>query len=97
VMPSSDQASAAACAERIRQRVSEASVRDDGLMGLPQMTVSIGAAVIQRGDSPADLIRRADQCLYQAKAEGKDRVRMSTGPAAVRRMPLIGRGANDPT
>ena len=97
VMPSSDQASAAACAERIRQRVSEASLRDDGLIGLPQLTVSIGAAVIQRGDTPADLIRRADQCLYQAKAEGKDRVRMSTGPAAVRRMPLIGRGANDPS
>jgi diguanylate cyclase (GGDEF)-like protein len=97
VMPSSDQASASASAERIRQRVSEASVREDGLAGLPRLTVSIGAAVIQRGDTPAELIRRADQCLYQAKAEGKNRVRMNAGPATVRRMPLIGRSANDPT
>ena len=97
VMPSSDQASAAACAERIRQRVSEASMRDESAVRLPQMTVSIGAAVIQRGDAPADLIRRADQCLYQAKAEGKNRVRMNSGPAVVRRIPLIGRGAHDPT
>jgi len=95
VMPSADQASASASAERIRQRVSETSVRDDGHMTLPRLTVSIGAAVIQRGDSPADLIRRADQCLYQAKAEGKNRVRMTAGSATIRRMPLIGTTAND--
>src|SRR5205807_4134649 len=63
VMPSSDQSSAAACAERIRQRVADASVRDEGPVPLPQLTVSIGAAVIQRGDCPADMIRRADQRL----------------------------------
>ena len=72
-------------------------MRDESAVRLPQMTVSIGAAVIQRGDAPADLIRRADQCLYQAKAEGKNRVRMNSGPAVVRRIPLIGRGAHDPT
>ena len=44
-----------------------------------------------------DLIRRADQCLYQAKAEGKNRVRMSSTPATIRRMPLVGRGATEPT
>jgi diguanylate cyclase (GGDEF)-like protein len=95
VMPSSDQSSAAACAERIRHRVSEAYLRDESVFRLPHLTVSIGAAVIQRGDTPADMIRRADQCLYQAKAEGKNRVRMNGGPATVRRMPLIGRGVND--
>jgi len=97
VMPSSDQSSAAACAERIRHRVSEAYLRDESVFRLPHLTVSIGAAVIQRGDTPADLIRRADQCLYQAKAEGKNRVQMNGGPASVRRMPLIGRGVNDAT
>ena len=97
VMPSSDQSSAAACAERIRQRVSEARMREESVLKIPQLTVSIGAAIIQRGDTPADLVRRADQCLYQAKAEGKNRVRMNSGLSAVRRLPLIGRGAHDPT
>jgi diguanylate cyclase (GGDEF)-like protein len=96
VMPSADQASASASAERIRQRVSEASLRDEAVASVPRLTVSIGAAVIQRGDTPAELIRRADQCLYQAKAEGKNRVRMNAGPTTVRRMPLIGRSVSDP-
>jgi PleD family two-component response regulator len=37
--------------------------------------MSIGVAVIETGDAPADLIRRADRRLYLAKAEGKNRVR----------------------
>src|SRR5438128_12126999 len=58
VMPSSDQASAAACAERIRHRVAEAYLHDETVFRLPPLTVSIGAGVIQRGDTPADLVRR---------------------------------------
>ena len=77
VMPSSDQSSAAACAERIRQRVADYYTRDDSVPLLPRLTMSIGVAVIEAGDSPADLIRRADQCLYQAKAAGKNCVRLS--------------------
>jgi len=95
VMPSSDHSSASACAERIRERVADAYAREENVLRLPRLTVSIGAAVIQRGDAPADLIRRADQCLYQAKAEGKNRVRMNTGGPTIRRMPLIGRGVNE--
>ena len=72
-------------------------MREESVLKIPQLTVSIGAAIIQRGDTPADLVRRADQCLYQAKAEGKNRVRMNSGPSALRRMPIIGRGARDPT
>jgi diguanylate cyclase (GGDEF)-like protein len=70
VMPSSDRASAIACAERIRLRVFEYHE----LPRLPKVTMSIGVAVIEPGDSPADLVRRADRSLYQAKADGKNRV-----------------------
>ena len=40
------------------------------------VTISIGAAQCPRGDrtDPADAIRRADQALYAAKAEGRNRV-----------------------
>lgn len=39
------------------------------------VTVSIGAAVFpEHGETPEDLIRNADQCLYKAKQGGRDRV-----------------------
>ena len=77
LMPSSDHASAAACAERIRQRIAEYDAREnDDLPRVSGMTMSIGVAVNGPGETPADLIRRADLYLYQAKAEGKNRVRV---------------------
>ena len=38
------------------------------------VTVSIGIARRRAGDSPNDLIARADACLYASKREGRDRV-----------------------
>ncbi|MDF1874818.1 GGDEF domain-containing protein [Sulfurimonas sp. SAG-AH-194-I05] len=38
------------------------------------VTVSIGTTVLTGGDSPDTLIARADKALYQAKADGKNRV-----------------------
>lgn len=42
-------------------------------IGLP-ISVSIGLAVHRYGESSGDTLRRADAALYQAKAEGRDRV-----------------------
>jgi diguanylate cyclase (GGDEF)-like protein len=77
VMPSSDRLSATACAERIRQRIAE------GTESVARLTMSIGVAVIDVGEAPEDLIRRADACLYRAKAEGKNRVAVDPGLANV--------------
>ena len=38
------------------------------------ITMSIGVTLAQRGDSVSSLINRADQALYQAKSEGRNRV-----------------------
>lgn len=47
------------------------------------VTVSIGAAVFpQHGETPEDLIRNADQCLYKAKQGGRDRVVLYEASAA---------------
>ena len=81
IMPSSDRASAVACAERIRVRIAEAS----GLAGVPHLTMSIGVAVIDGSDAPDELIRRADTCLYRAKADGKNRVAVDADTANVMR------------
>lgn len=96
LMPSSDQSSAAACAERIRQRVSENDVQEDGVPRLPRTTLSIGVAVMGSGDAPTDLIRRADQCLYHAKAAGKDRVRVSGALPPAHQPPLVGPAPGEP-
>jgi diguanylate cyclase (GGDEF)-like protein len=96
VMPSSDHSSAAACAERIRQQVADYYTRDDGVPLLPRLTMSIGVAVIEAGDSPADLIRRADQYLYQAKAAGKNCVRLNSERRGGRTPPLTLRSTNEP-
>ena len=77
VMPNSDREIAVRCAERIRQRLAERSANDQ----LPALTMSIGVTVIGEGDHVADLIGRADQSLYRAKADGKNLVRTHTSPA----------------
>lgn len=41
------------------------------------LTISIGATVMRHGDTPETLINRADQCLYRAKHEGRDRAVIS--------------------
>ena len=86
LMPSTDHASAAACAERIRRRVSEHRGNSVGPV-LPSLTMSVGVAVIEGGDTPAELILRADRALYQAKAAGKNCVRVHPSAAPGRSVP----------
>ena len=86
LMPSTDHASAAACAERIRRRVSEFR-SDPAAPILPTLTMSVGVAVIEAGDTPADLLLRADRALYQAKAAGKNCVRIHLPSAPSRPAP----------
>ena len=60
-------------AERLRaalDRSAEGAARDSG----PVYTVSIGLAMLQKGESFAELMARADAALYAAKAGGRNRV-----------------------
>ncbi len=62
-------------AERIRQSVAEA---DFAPAGLPyRLSVSVGAAVFDKPLSFAELFRTADQQLYVAKRDGRNRVALS--------------------
>jgi len=57
--------------QRINQLVRNMVVNYDNLV--LKVTVSIGATVYTTGQSSKELISKADQALYQAKVEGKDR------------------------
>lgn len=57
------------CAERVRETISAHDFRN----GI-EITVSIGVAEYRRGESIEDLLRRADEALYHAKGDGRDRV-----------------------
>jgi diguanylate cyclase (GGDEF)-like protein len=43
------------------------------------MTASFGVAQLQEGETENDLIKRADQALYRAKNDGRNRVVTSGG------------------
>ncbi|HUZ34228.1 MAG TPA: PleD family two-component system response regulator [Xanthobacteraceae bacterium] len=75
VMPETDMAVAAMVAERLRRRIAaEPFPISQGSQRLP-VTLSIGIAALRgQDDNAAALIKRADQALYRAKRDGRNRV-----------------------
>ena len=79
LLPNTELESALVMAENMRARMEQTHVRTtDGEK--TSVTVSIGAASITPGpgNCPAELIAKADACLYAAKKSGKNKV-MSEG------------------
>ena len=75
LLAESDLDGAVTVAERMRRAIHDLGIEHAG--NEPGVvTISIGAAQCPRGDrtDPADAITRADQALYLAKAQGRDRV-----------------------
>ncbi|MEO5963645.1 MAG: diguanylate cyclase [Thermomonas sp.] len=73
-LPGSTHEQAIQVAERVCRRVRDADIIH---AASPQgrMTVSIGVAAREPGDiEPEDMLKRADQALYRAKAAGRDQV-----------------------
>jgi diguanylate cyclase (GGDEF)-like protein len=87
LIPGGDIDGAAQLAERIR-----VTVRDDLATGGDGLTISAGVAAADRFSSsdPLPLLRRADQALYQAKRDGRDRVVVGDEVAQRARMRAAG-------
>jgi two-component system cell cycle response regulator len=75
VMPETDMAVAAMVAERLRRRIAaEPFAIQQGSRVVP-VTISIGIAALRgKDDTAATVLKRADQALYRAKRDGRNRV-----------------------
>ncbi|MDQ7039234.1 MAG: GGDEF domain-containing protein [Aquificota bacterium] len=72
LLPRTDEEGARLVADRIRKGFKEVRVDADGeRIG---STVSIGVATMRGEDGVEEVIKRADEALYEAKRSGKDRV-----------------------
>lgn len=73
LLPNTLATDALAVAERVREGVAEISIPTDN--GTLKFTTSVGVTEMQSIDSSIDdLLRRADNALYEAKAAGRNRV-----------------------
>ncbi|WP_420102507.1 PleD family two-component system response regulator [Bosea sp. (in: a-proteobacteria)] len=75
LLPDTAAPAAQAVAERIRERVEQQGFPIQAGQRQIRVTVSIGVSSRKAGDqSSADMMKRADDALYQAKAGGRNRV-----------------------
>jgi len=73
VLPRGDLAEAAQLAEKLRKKVEGRKVinRRTG-QTLGQVTLSVGVARYRAGETAAELVHRADEAMYRAKAQGRN-------------------------
>ncbi|RLJ71193.1 diguanylate cyclase (GGDEF)-like protein [Hydrogenivirga caldilitoris] len=69
IMPETDLKTAVKVMERLRKRIEETHFEPVG-----RVSVSIGITELRAGDDMNSVLGRADEKLYQAKREGKNRV-----------------------
>ncbi|MEQ8697938.1 MAG: sensor domain-containing diguanylate cyclase [Bauldia litoralis] len=72
LMPETDVCQAATICERLREMTEELTVETEA--GPARFTVSMGLAQIKSGESMEAVMTRADQALYEAKGQGRNRI-----------------------
>jgi two-component system cell cycle response regulator len=74
VMPETDLAVATMVAERLRRKIANEPFAIQQDARTIEVTISIGIATLGGGDNAASVLKRADQALYRAKRDGRNRV-----------------------
>lgn len=79
ILPETDLAAGAAFAERVRAALVDArplaTIFRDNAERARLVTASAGVAMLHESDDADAVVRRADEALYDAKREGRDRVK----------------------
>jgi two-component system cell cycle response regulator len=82
-LPGKSLAAAAALAEQVRATATRTVItRPDGMQYIGAVTLSIGVAIGESGDTLESLRHRADEALYEAKDAGRNRVALASSNAA---------------
>ena len=86
LLPDTGDDAAGAYAERLRARLEQRAIPHPASAVGPFVTASVGVAsrVPRRGSSPLELIAAADEALYRAKREGRNRVAHARQDGALR-------------
>jgi diguanylate cyclase (GGDEF)-like protein len=77
LLPETDLFTASNVADRLRQQIAALRLRASDAPDAPELTITLSLGISRVGpDTPhlAALLERADQALYRAKAEGRNRV-----------------------
>lgn len=77
ILPNTELAGAIKIGETMRERVMQLAVPHEGSTIAPVVTISIGVAACAAFEEmrPGDIIEYADRALYEAKKEGRNRIR----------------------
>ena len=79
VLPGTDVAGARVASERVRRAVEELELALPDGRPLPKVSVSLGIAEAGAETTVAELFEQADQALYRAKANGRNRAEVHEG------------------
>jgi two-component system, cell cycle response regulator len=82
LLPDEDLEGAAVVAESLRHAIEHMGVRLEDEGEILRVTVSVGYATLEAGEDADAVLRRADDALYAAKADGRN---LTRGAASLRR------------
>jgi len=80
LLPDTDEAGAAGIAERLQKELLAAAIPHADSQTSPLLTISLGiASIVPNAQQQArELVQRADEALYAAKAAGRDRIMLAS-------------------